>query len=175
MEVSSPASNQLQTETNKNEIGKKDVPLKRAHFSVLEDHQLKELVKLYGTEKPYVWELIASCMKGRSARQCRERYNLFLDEGIKKKEKWTSEEDEILLSKYQLLGPRWKEMEKFFTGRTSYNIKNRYSSLKRKEIKRLKYSKDESQFSMSNSSDDDKSEDFFFFESDFSDIFFDNI
>ena len=70
-------------------------------------------------------------MKGRNARQCRERYKLFLSDGIKKKVKWTKEEDDILLSKYACFGPHWKMMEKFFIGRTSYNIKNRYASLQR--------------------------------------------
>ena len=121
---------------------------KRTPFSQLEDYQLKELVKMYGIEKPYVWDLISLYMKGRSARQCRERYKLYLDEGIKRKEKWTNEEDEILLSKYELLGPRWKLMEKFFPGRNSYSIKNRFISLKRKEKNKKK--------SSNNNENDDK-------------------
>lgn len=177
MDFSSPATILLQTEITNNGTEKKKAPGKKAHFSPLEDHQLVELVKIYGSEEQYVWDLISFYMKGRSPRQCRERYKLYLEEGIKKKEKWTNEEDEILLEKYKLFGPRWKLMEKYFTGRTSYSIKNRYVSLKRKELKRLKYSKDEykdeNDNSISVNDDDDKLENYFLFENNYSDNFFD--
>ena len=177
MNYSSSASNLSQSMLKNSNTDKKETR-KRTPFSQLEDYQLKELVKMYGIEKPYVWDLISLYMKGRSARQCRERYKLYLDEGIKRKEKWTNEEDEILLSKYELLGPRWKLMEKFFPGRNSYSIKNRYSSLKRKELKKLKYSKeeykDENSISMQIDDDDEnKLENIFHFETNYSDYFFD--
>ena len=178
MNFASPASNISQSVINNSGTEKKEKPRKRAPFSPFEDRQLKELVKMYGIEQPYVWDLISLHMKGRSARQCRERYKLYLDEGIKRKEKWTEEEDEILLSKYKLLGPRWKSMEIFFTGRTSYCIKNRYSSLKRKELKKLKYSKDDyndesSTYMAINDDYGDNFENIFLFGSSYSDNFFD--
>lgn len=107
----------------------------RCPFSKEEDKLLLELVNLFGIENKNNWHIIAFHMNGRSVRQCRERYQLFLSEEVRKKEKWTKEEDEILLSKYQILGPHWKKMEEFFNGRTSYNIKNRFISLNRKKRK----------------------------------------
>ena len=71
-------------------------------------------------------------MKCRSPRQCRERYQLFLSDQVRKNAKWTLEEDEILLSKYHFFGPHWKKLEPFFVGRTSYNIKNRFTFLSRR-------------------------------------------
>lgn len=102
---------------------------KRHPFSPKEDKQLSELVRIHGENVNTAWELIANEMKGRNARQCRERYNLFLNDKIKKNVKWTKEEDDLLLSKFAFFGPHWKIIEKYFNGRTSYNIKNRFRSL----------------------------------------------
>lgn len=107
----------------------------RIPFSIEEDHKLIELVLKYGIDKKKNWQKIATNMKGRNVRQCRERYNLFLRENVRKKIIWTKEEDELLLLKYSLLGPRWKTMEEFFKGRNSYSIKNRFISLNRKKHK----------------------------------------
>lgn len=104
----------------------------RTPFSKEEDDKLKELVNYYSNiEDNSKWYFIAGQIPGRTARQCRERFQLFLSDGIRRKEKWSKEEDEVLLQQYQILGPHWKAMEKFFIGRTSYSIKNRYISLNR--------------------------------------------
>ena len=105
----------------------------RHPFSKKEDNLLMELVRLYDTSDKNNWYLIAYHMDGRSPRQCRERYQLFLSQGINKKVKWTKDEDDLLLSKYEILGPRWKKMEEYFPGRNSYTIKNRFISLNRKK------------------------------------------
>lgn len=125
---------------SQSEIAKKESEMKsskkRCPFSSQEDKKLLELVNYYGDENRYTWEMISAHMNGRNSRQCRERYNLFLSDSIKKKVKWTKNEDEILLSKYEMLGPQWKKMEKYFVGRTSYSIKNRYNCLKNKKSKK---------------------------------------
>lgn len=133
----------FQTGKQQKDSQNQSMPRKRNPFSAKEDIQLIKLYKLYGKEKKYVWDLISLKMKGRTPRQCRERYELFLEDGIKRNVKWTKEEDEILLEKYELHGPHWKLMEKYFTGRTSYSIKNRYISLKRKESNENNLSKNE--------------------------------
>ena len=97
----------------------------RIPFSPDEDNQLRFLVKAYGEQN---WYIIASQMPNRSVRQCRERWQLFLNSNVKHG-KWTQEEDKILTEKYQELGPKWKLLESFFTGRTSYSIRNRWISL----------------------------------------------
>ena len=105
----------------------------RNPFTKEEDQQILQLVQYFGSNDKNKWYIIASQMKGRSPRQCRERYQLFLSDGVRKNAKWSSEEDELLLSKYQLYGPHWKQLEQFFVGRTSYNIKNRFISLSRRK------------------------------------------
>lgn len=120
--------NELEKGKNGNETNNTNIR-KRCPFTKEEDNLLIELVQLYGTQCKNIWYVIAGHMKGRNVRQCRERYQLFLSKNVKKKEKWTDEEDEILLSKYSILGPHWKKYEQFFIGRTSYSIKNRFKSL----------------------------------------------
>ncbi|KAK8834265.1 hypothetical protein M9Y10_027910 [Tritrichomonas musculus] len=104
----------------------------RIPFTKEEDQQILQLVQYFGVNDKNNWYFIASQLKGRSPRQCRERYQLFLSDQVRKNAKWTSEEDEILLSKYQIYGPHWKQLEQFFVGRTLYNIKNRFISLSRR-------------------------------------------
>ena len=116
---------------------------KRSPFSINEDQKLISLVEKYG-ENLSAWKCIASNMEGRNARQCRERYKLFLSDEFKKKVKWTKEEDNLLLSKYALYGSQWKSMESYFKGRTSNSIRNRYSCLQR-HIQKEKYWHEERQ------------------------------
>ena len=123
-------------ECNMDKLNDKQPKNRTRHpFSKKEDIQLLQLVHIYGHIDKYNWYLIAYNMKGRSPRQCRERYQLFLSQGIHKKVKWTKDEDNLLLAKYEILGPRWKKMEEFFVGRNSYTIKNRFISLSRKKKK----------------------------------------
>ena len=123
-------------------VDKKDKKLDSSHktkrrspFSSKEDELLLELVHKYDIRDKNNWNTIASQMKGRNSRQCRERYRLFLSDDVKRKKKWTTEEDELLRSKYTTLGPKWKMMEKYFNGITYVSIKNRFKLLSRQKAK----------------------------------------
>ena len=100
----------------------------RLHFSRDEDQMLRELVNTYGTDN---WELIASHMPQRNIRQCRERWSNFINDQVSH-EKWSMEEDALLLEKYKQFGPKWKYLETFFVGRKNYAIRNRFHSLAHK-------------------------------------------
>ena len=103
----------------------------RQQFTSEEDAQLRQLVKEYGEND---WASIAARMKDRNARQCRERWRHYLSPSISKK-KWTPEEDELLISKYNEYGPRWVFLTKFFNNRTDINLKNRWIVIIRREAK----------------------------------------
>ncbi|KAK8840039.1 hypothetical protein M9Y10_030971 [Tritrichomonas musculus] len=138
------ALNQTPIDINNQKLSQQALIKRRTRnpFSKEEDQQILQLVQYFGVNDKNNWYFIASQLKGRSPRQCRERYQLFLSDQVRKNAKWSSEEDEILLSKYQIYGPHWKQLEQFFVGRTSYNIKNRFISLSR----RMKPSEDKEDY-----------------------------
>ena len=100
----------------------------KSMFTKKEDTKLIKLVKEYGSED---WALISSFFKDRTRRQCRERWNKYLCPSLNHSP-WTSEEDELLLKKYNQVGPKWTLISKSFKNRTDINIKSRYIYLKRK-------------------------------------------
>ncbi|EAX96642.1 Myb-like DNA-binding domain containing protein [Trichomonas vaginalis G3] len=101
-------------------------PTKRrsARFTAEEDNLLKELVK---DKKNKTWKEIANFLPGRTACQCRDRYNQYLFKEVVNKP-WSSEEDEIIIEKYKIFGPHWVKISQFLPGRSGNNIKNRWNS-----------------------------------------------
>ena len=62
----------------------------------------------------------------------------YLREGLKN-EPWSSKEDEILVSMYNAIGPRWTKMMIHLPGRSGNDIKNRWHKhLMKKSIRALK-------------------------------------
>jgi hypothetical protein len=90
--------------------------------------QIVELVRIHGEDD---WQSIASHFAGRTARQCRERWAYYLSPSITNGP-WSSEEDALLLEKFEAFGSTWNKMKSFFPGRTDINIKNRYRTLIRR-------------------------------------------
>jgi hypothetical protein len=109
-------------------------PIIRRKFSPEEDRKLEMLVAEHGAQN---WIKVASLMKNRDVRQCRERWTHFLAPEIAKGE-WTKEEDSLLEAKVLEHGNKWKMFESFFPGRIDTSIKNRYHLMlrhKRKEMR----------------------------------------
>lgn len=114
----------MEDEWHEEKIGKKK-------FSKGEDEKLANLVTTYG---PKDWKTLALYMPGRTARQCRERWKYYLNPSPSSK-KWTKEEDELLLSKYEEFGTHWAKISKFFPLKNGINLKNRFHKLKRRLTK----------------------------------------
>lgn len=105
----------------------------RRMFTKEEDEKLLILVEKHEKD----WRKISNDMIDRSIRQCKERYFHYLSPNIKK-EKWTDEEDMILLMNIGKQGKKWKVLEKLFPGRTEIDIRNRYYVLIRKISKSVR-------------------------------------
>ena len=103
----------------------------RKRFTPDEDAELKELCNIPNLVN---WEDVAKQMPGRTARQCRDRYNATLKNYIEKKP-WTKEEDDIIIEKYLEIGPRWVTISSFLVGRSGNNVKNRWHKHINKEKK----------------------------------------
>jgi hypothetical protein len=94
---------------------------KKEPFSSEEDARLRELVGGQGAQD---WQLIAEQLPGRSARQCRERWKLYLAPEVSL-EPWTIEEEDRLLKMYLAVGPKWTLIANTFPNRTPNNVKNK--------------------------------------------------
>ena len=86
----------------------------KKHFTKEEDEVLKYLVSVFGENS---WSLVSQYMPGRQSRQCRERYIGYLNPSLVS-HPWTETEDELLIQKYEELGPRWVKFVPFFPGRS---------------------------------------------------------
>lgn len=115
-------------------VGKTARRQKRA-FSSEEDAKLIQLVHQMGE---HAWHDIEQLMPGRSSRQCRERWNLYLSPDIAN-DPWTPEEDMQLIRLYQVVGPKWTIIARQFTKRTANNVKNRQKQIQRRMQKLNRY------------------------------------
>jgi hypothetical protein len=97
-------------------------------FTTEEDARLNDLVSQHGD---HAWHEIERHMPGRSARQCRERWALYLSPSVAN-DPWTTEEDMALMRLYSVLGPKWTLIAKNFPKRTANNVKNRQKQMLRR-------------------------------------------
>ena len=100
----------------------------RNKFTPEEDEQLRRLVEINGFKD---WKLVSSLMKNRTARQCRERYNDYLNPALNNCE-WTMEEEKKLIDLINQYGKKWSFLKQFFPGRSDVNLKNHWPVLERK-------------------------------------------
>lgn len=135
----SESNNESLIENKKDNMKKKRNP-----FTKEEDDLLINLVKKFGTQNRSSWRLISYGMENRNIRQCRERYNFFLNTSSRKTDKWSKEDDQLLLYQYSKIGPQWKKMEMFFEKRTLYDIKNRFNTIMHRKKNKNNLNKDSS-------------------------------
>jgi myb proto-oncogene protein len=94
------------------------------------------LLELVGEIGPEKWVMIAQRLATRSGKQCRERYHNHLNPSLKR-EPFSQEEEETILSLYAQMGPKWANIAKHLPGRSDNAIKNYYNtSLQRRQRKR---------------------------------------
>lgn len=94
-----------------------------------EDIVLLELLKRFGKN----WSLLSKYMPSRSGKQIRDRFLNTLDPNISK-EKFTIEEDNLILDLYAKFGSQWSKIAKELPWRTGDMIKNRFYSSLRKQV-----------------------------------------
>ena len=113
-------------------------PIKRKNFTLEEDNRLRILVSQYGSKD---WNLISEMMVSKNPRQCRERWNNYLNP-ILTTSPWTLEEDHMLVRKYGEYGPHWSKIAHHFVNRSENSIKNRWKTLLKNSLRRQSQSSD---------------------------------
>ena len=101
-----------------------EIQKKRQLFTSEQDNMIKDFVANSIGRKPN-WKSIAAKI-GKTPRQCRERYRMYLSPNLTNKA-WTEEEDELLRRLVEREGKRWASFKSFFPGRSDNCIKNRYN------------------------------------------------
>ena len=107
------------------------IQLERRKFTEEEDQILCNMVQKYGKK---CWKFVAQHLTGKTPRQCRERYTHYLAPDIHHLP-WTPQEDSMLIKEYSLIGPKWTKLKEQFQGRSTVNIKNRWTKLSRRANK----------------------------------------
>jgi hypothetical protein len=94
----------------------------KAKFTPEEDARLREVVARCGTND---WSIVAREMFDRKPRQCRERWNNYVNP-VLVNSAWSLAEDRLLEAKFNELGARWKEITQFFPTRSKNQVKYRW-------------------------------------------------
>ncbi|KAI1336241.1 pre-mRNA splicing factor component-domain-containing protein [Xylariaceae sp. FL0016] len=90
----------------------------------IEDEILKASVSKYGLNQ---WARVSSLLPRKTPKQCKARWNEWLDPSIKKIE-WSKEEDERLLHMAKLMPTQWRTIAPM-VGRTANQCLERYQKL----------------------------------------------
>lgn len=93
-----------------------------------EDSKLTEWIFKFGAKN---WSQCGRYLKGRSGKQCRERWHNVINPNLKKGE-WTLDEDNLISFLFKEKGSKWSEIAKCLPGRTENAVKNRFYSKKRR-------------------------------------------
>ena len=95
-----------------------------------EDKILKETVARYGILNGLS---IAERKLGKTHRQCRERWENYVDPDISDLP-FTAEEDKIIIQKYKEFGNNWVKISKYLSKRSTNQVRGRFNNCLKKRL-----------------------------------------
>lgn len=78
------------------------------------------------------WTKCAKLVPGRTGKHCNKRWSNYLNPTLKK-DGWSAEEDQVLLTEYQKVGPKWVHIAHMIPGRCENSVKNRFYAMKKEK------------------------------------------
>ncbi|KAF8931439.1 hypothetical protein BGZ47_011844 [Haplosporangium gracile] len=103
-----------------------DPKLKKGPWTEEEDHLLKTGVEIFKGQ----WSKIAERIPGRTDDQCAKRWREGLDPLIDRAA-WASEDDILLLQRFEEFGSQWQKIALAFPGRPGLHCRNRWRKIQR--------------------------------------------
>lgn len=99
----------------------------RVKFTAEDDAKLKALYQIFGNN----WNAIATAMRSKNARQCKDRWTLYLTP-TRNDEPFSNQEISQLTDLVEKYGHKWKIISKFLN-RTDVQVKNLWKVLQRRK------------------------------------------
>jgi hypothetical protein len=97
----------------------------RGKFRKDEDILLTDAIRALGEAN---WVGVAARVPGRTPRQCRDRWQNYLNR-MTTVSAWTEDENQQLIAAVAAYGQKWTTLTRFFPGRPGNSIKNHYNFL----------------------------------------------
>ncbi|EAX91616.1 Myb-like DNA-binding domain containing protein [Trichomonas vaginalis G3] len=101
-------------------------------FTAEEDAKLAALVANF-SQKDINWNEISNQMVNRNPRQCKDRWEGYLDSSINRSE-FSCEENYFILKKVEEIGKKWKIISSLMKHRTDVAVKSQYRKLLRHNV-----------------------------------------
>ena len=106
----------------------------KSPFSADEDRLLTSIVNdCLKQSRSIDWRVVSSQMLNRNARQCKDRWEGYLDTKINREE-FSTEENYFILKKVEEVGKKWKVISSMMKRRTDVAVKAQYRKLVRRNI-----------------------------------------
>lgn len=111
--------------------------LSNTTWSEIEDRKLVELYEQLKDryDLKTIWIEIAKCFPGKTSDNCRKRWRSKIDPSATKlkRDKWSVEEDDMILKLHSRIGNKWTKLAKMINkNKSDIEIKNRYFYLQKK-------------------------------------------